>query len=232
MRGLFVTGTDTGVGKTRVSTALAHALAARGVDVRVRKPVESGAPDGPDGPLPQDASALRLAAGARESLATICPFALRAALSPERAAALEGIELELAALADAAVQGVGPSGLALVEGAGSFYSPIARGALNADLAQALGLPVLVVAADRLGTIGHTLLTVEAVRARGLVVAGVVLSQTFALPDAEMDNAGELSRWLERPVLRLPYGGAAGPDAWRREAALLEPVVRTLLADAA
>lgn len=226
MRGLFITGTDTGVGKTRVGTALAHALAARGVDVRVRKPVESGVADGPDGPVPQDAAALRLAAGAREPLATVCPYPLRAPLSPERAAALEGRTLALDALV-AAVRDGADDGFVLAEGAGGFYSPVASGALNADLAAALGLPVLVVAADRLGTINHTLLTVEAARARGLEVAGVVLSQPAVPGDADMDNAGELARWLGRPVLPLPHGGDAGPEAWRREAALLAPLTGVL-----
>ena len=228
MRGLFVTGTDTGVGKTRAATALAHALATRGVDVRVRKPAESGVPDGPDGPMPQDAAALRLAAGAREPLSTVCAYALRAALSPERAAELEGVELVLDDLLAAARGDVG-DGFALVEGAGGFYSPVARGALNADLAQALGLPVLVVAADRLGTINHTLLTVEAVRARGLDVAAVVLNQPAPSSDAEMDNAGELARWLGRPVVRLPHGTPCGPDTWRREAEHMASVVQAVLA---
>lgn len=222
--GFFITGTDTGVGKTRVATALAHLCAARGLDVRVRKPVESGCPDGPDGRVPQDAMALRLAAGAREPIERVCRWRLRAPLSPERAAALEGLELELEAVRRACVEGVEPGNLLIAEGAGGFYSPIARGALNADLAAALGLPVVIVAADRLGTISHTLLTVEAVRMRGLAVAGVVLSQPLASADAEMDNAGELERWLGGPVLRLPHGGDPGPAAWQREADGLAPLL--------
>lgn len=223
MRGLFITGTDTGVGKTRVSTALAHALASRGVDVRVRKPVESGVPDGPNGRLPQDASALRMAAGSRDGLDIVCAHALRAPLSPERAAALEGVTLELGALADAVRRDVPDDAFVLVEGAGGFYSPIARGALNADLAQALGLPLLLVAADRLGTINHALLAAEAARRRGLDITAVVLSQPQPVTDAEMDNAGELARWLERPVVKLAHGAGAGPEAWRREAAQLATI---------
>lgn len=226
MRGLFVTGTDTGVGKTRVSTALAHGLAARGVDVRVRKPVESGAPDGPEGRVPADAAALRLAAGGREPLGVVCAHALRAPLSPERAAALEGVALECDALADAVRRDVPDTAFVIVEGAGGFYSPIARAALNADLAQALALPLLVVGADRLGTLNHVMLTIEAAQRRGLAIAGVVLSQPAVVTDREMDNAGELARWLGRPVLRLPHGGAGGPDAWQREVAHLAPLLDT------
>lgn len=222
--GFFITGTDTGVGKTRVATALAHLCATRGLDVRVRKPVESGCLEGADGPVPQDAAMLWQAVGAREPIERVCRCPLRAALSSERAAAIEGVELGLEALHRASTDGVGPDSVLLVEGAGGFYSPIAHAALNADLAAALGLRVVVVAADRLGTISHTLLTVEAVRGRGLAVAGVVLSQPLASVDAAMDNAGELERWLGAPVLRLPHGGDPGPAAWRREAACLAPLL--------
>jgi dethiobiotin synthetase len=220
-RGVFVTGTDTGVGKTRVSTALAWLLASRGIDVRVRKPVESGCPEGPDGALlPQDASALRQAAGSRESLDSICANRLRAPLSPERAARLEGVALAVDALAAACLRGVPADGMLLVEGAGGFLSPVAEQALNADLATRLGLPVVLVAADRLGTINHTLLTVEAVRARGLTVAAVVLSQPDPCDEDGMDNTADLSRWLDMPVHRLPHGSATGERAWPLDARFL------------
>ena len=222
-RGLFITGTDTGVGKTRVGTALTHLLTERGLRVRVRKPVESGCLPQPDGLLPQDAAALREAAGCAEPLERICRYRLQAPLSPERAAALEGMALDLGHLYDACLTDIRGDDFLLVEGAGGFYSPLARGALNADLAGGLGLPVLVVAADRLGTLNHTLLTIEAVRMRGLALAGVVLNQPFPQTDPRMDNAEDLERWLQRPVLRLPYGSNGGVDAWQREAAWLAPL---------
>ena len=225
MHGLFVTGTDTGVGKTRVATALAHALAARGVRVHARKPVESGV-DAREGPL--DAQALREAAGAHEPLERVCPLRLRAPLSPERAAALEGVALEPGDLVASVRAGTTDHGFVLVEGAGGFLSPIARGALNADLASALALPVLVVAADRLGTLNHTLLTVEAVRARGLAIAGVVLNAPVAGDTRAMDNAGELARWLGRPVFTLPHGDAPRGPAWREDATHLASLLDALL----
>jgi dethiobiotin synthetase len=227
MRGLFVTGTDTGVGKTRVACALAHALSLRGVRVRARKPVESGV-DARHGPL--DAQALREAAGAHEPIDRVCPLRLRAPLSPERAARLEGLRLELDDLVAAVRADADERGFVLAEGAGGFLSPIARDALNADLARALALPVLIVAADRLGTLNHTLLTVEAVRVRGLAVAGVVLNAPAPGDTQAMDNAGELARWLGLPVLRLPHGVEAGGAAWPREAALLAPLVDALVED--
>lgn len=223
MRGVFITGTDTGVGKTRIGAALAHLLLRRGVRVRPRKPVESGCPTGPDGLVPQDAVVLREAAGCVEPLERICPYRLQAPLAPERAAELEGMTLDLGRLHAACLAGIGIDDFLLVEGAGGFYSPLARGALNADLAGGLGLPVLVVAADRLGTLTHTLLTVEAVRMRGLAVAGLILNQPAHQPDPTMDNAAVLEHWLQMPVLQLPYGIGSGVEAWRQEAALLAPL---------
>lgn len=229
-RGVFITGTDTGVGKTRVGAALAHLLTGRGLRVRPRKPVESGCAPGPHGLVPQDAAVLREAAGRAEPLERICPYRLRAPLSPERAAELEGMALDLGRLHAACVAGIESDDFLLVEGAGGFYSPVAGGALNADLAGGLGLPVLVVAADRLGTLNHALLTVEAVRLRGLALAGLILNQPAPQPDHEMDNAADLERWLRRPVLRLPCGSASGVEAWRQEAALLAPLADAWFAE--
>ncbi|GGZ66545.1 ATP-dependent dethiobiotin synthetase BioD [Lysobacter xinjiangensis] len=223
MHGFFVTGTDTGVGKTRIATAFAHALGLRGLRVQVRKPVESGV-DARTGPA--DAQALREAAGAHEAIDTVCALTLRAALSPERAAALEGVELPLSRLVEAARRDVADDGLLLVEGAGGFYSPIATGALNADLAAALGLPVIVVAADRLGALNHVLLTVEAVQRRGLEVAAIVLSRPAPVVDDGMDNAADLRARLPLPVIALPHG-ASSTNAWRDEAASLAPLVDAL-----
>lgn len=228
--GVFITGTDTGVGKTRVGAALAHLLTGRGLRVRPRKPVESGCPTGPGGLLPQDASVLREAASGAEPLERICPYRLRAPLSPERAAEVEGVTLDLGRLHAACLADVRDDDFLLVEGAGGFYSPLARGALNADLAGGLGLPVLVVAADRLGTLNHTLLTVEAVRMRGLPLAGLVLNQPAPQPDPKMDNAEDLERWLQMPVLRLLHGSGSGVEAWGQEAAVLSPLADAWLAD--
>jgi dethiobiotin synthetase len=99
---------------------------------------------------------------------------------------------------------VAESDFLLVEGAGGFYSPLALGVLNADLAVELCLPVLLVVSDRLGAINQTLLAVEAIKLRGLTLAGVILNQVTADIDPQMDNAAELSRWLGKPVLATNY----------------------------
>lgn len=223
----FIAGTDTGVGKTRVGTALVHGLVARGLDVRVRKPVESGCADGPDGLVPHDAAALRDAAGMREPLDVVCRYRLRAAVSPERAADLDGVALDLGALRDACATPAAGDVL-VVEGAGGFCSPIAAGALNADLAAALGWPVLLVAADRLGTINHALLSLEAIARRGLGVAGIVLSAPAA-PQAgdAMDNAADLARWTGHRVHVLPHGASTGPAARAIDAQRLAALIDAL-----
>lgn len=204
MRGLFVTGTDTGVGKTVVACALARTLTGQAVPVAVRKPVESGCERADDGLHPADGSALRTAAGEREPLETVTPLRLGHALSPERAARLEGMELELYDLI-AAVKIGAPGDFYLVEGAGGFLSPLAKDTLNADLAVALGLPVLLVVGDRLGCINHALLTMEAIERRGLQTAAVVVNAVTPEADADMNNRDDLATRLACPVLPFTHG---------------------------
>ncbi|HTY18285.1 MAG TPA: dethiobiotin synthase [Myxococcota bacterium] len=170
-RGLFVTGTDTGVGKTLVACALAAALRARGLDVGAMKPVETGV--GTDGPL--DGRALAAAAGARDPLETVCPqrFALPAA--PSVAAAHEGRAVDLGAIRAALAELSSRHQRLIVEGAGGLLVPLCDGFSMAELARETGLPLLVVARASLGTINHSLLTLEAAASRGLRVAGVVIS---------------------------------------------------------
>ncbi|WP_340124089.1 dethiobiotin synthase [Methylobacter svalbardensis] len=210
--GLFVTGTDTSVGKTQIAAALAHLLAERNLVVRPRKPVESGCRREGGCLVPEDARTLQAAARTDESLELVCPYPMEPALSPERAAALSGKTLTLDDVQAACLKGVADTDFLLVEGAGGFYSPLASGALNVDLAVALSLPVLLVAADRLGAIGHTLMAVEAIRRRGLTLAGVVLNRLGPHGDPLMDNTVDLSRWLGHPVIATDRfdAGTAGP----------------------
>ncbi|MGH0029182.1 MAG: dethiobiotin synthase [Myxococcota bacterium] len=191
-RGWFVTGTDTGVGKTVVTCALVRGLRARGVDVGVLKPVETGV--GEDGPL--DAIALAAAAGFDGPLEAVCPqrFALPAA--PTVAAAAEERQVDHDAL-DRAFDAVrARHDAVLVEGAGGLLVPAAAGLDMAGLAARWGLPLVVVARASLGTINHTRLTLEAAAARGLAVAGLVISHADG-PLSAADRAN-LSVLLEDP----------------------------------
>jgi dethiobiotin synthetase len=215
-RGLFVTGTDTAVGKTAVACALARLLVERGIPLRVRKPVESGCHREQGRLIPADALRLQAAARSAEPLETICPWPLQAALSPERAARLAGVALSLDVLKAACENGVSDKDFLLVEGAGGFLAPLAPGARAAELAATLKRPVLLVAADRLGCLNHVLLTAEAIAARGLALAAVVLNRLTPAHEAGMDNAADLARWLECRVITLPYVAdlSAPWESWR------------------
>ena len=201
MSGLLVTGTDTGVGKTFVACALAHALRAGGRRVSVMKPVETGVTE-----APEDARRLRDAAGDPASLDEICPYRLRAPLAPAVAARLEGVTIDLARLEALIRKRLENADVLLVEGAGGLLVPIADSVTWADLAARLGLPLLVVAANRLGTINHCALTAHVADGMGLSVAGFVLSSPVAARDPSADtNAEAITGLTGMPCLgELPH----------------------------
>ncbi|HPE60940.1 MAG TPA: dethiobiotin synthase [Thiolinea sp.] len=198
--GWFVTGTDTGVGKTWIGVRLMQLLRQRGMRVIPRKPVESGWLD--EQVTETDSWRLAASGSGFQPLHAVCPNRLQRPLSPPRAALLEGRSLQIADLAASCLKGIRAGQFVHVEGAGGFYSPLAMDGLNADLAQALKLPVLLVTEDRVGCINHVLLTLEAIRQRGLAVAGVMLNPIRAATPG-MDNLQDLRTLLQVPVLRWP-----------------------------
>jgi dethiobiotin synthetase len=205
MHGVFVTGTDTGVGKTVVACALIRALRGRAIDCVGMKPVETGV--GPEGP--RDAIALRAASDGAEPLPLVCPqrFALPAAPAVAAGAAREQVDLDT--IRSAFSELASRHSCVIAEGAGGLLVPLTESVSMADLAFELGLPLLVVARGRLGTINHTLLTLELARARELRVAGVVVSHA----DGEIAGADrENLEWLR---------GALGP-LWLGEIPFLGP----------
>lgn len=173
MPGLFISGTDTGVGKTYVSCALARGLRDQGVDVGVMKPVETGVTKAG----PEDAIALREAAGVDDPLDLICPLQFEMPAAPEAAARAEGRALALQPIDDAFATLSARHEALLVEGAGGLLVPFDATTSMADLALRLGLPVLLVARASLGTINHTLLSLEGCERRGIELIGVVLSHS-------------------------------------------------------
>jgi dethiobiotin synthetase len=210
---LLVTGTDTNVGKTFVACALAHALRARGRRVTVMKPVETGVTGDPE-----DARALRAAAGDPAPLDVVCPVRLRAPLAPSVAARLEGRTLDPDDLTRRIAARAAEADVLLVEGAGGLLVPIAGRFTFADLALGAALPLLVVAANRLGTVNHTALTARVASALGLGLRGFVLSQPAPATDASAaSNADEITTLtgLRRlgvlPHLADPRDGAAFLD---------------------
>lgn len=204
-KGCFITGTDTGVGKTYIAARLIRGLQNLGISVRPRKPVESGCSLEDGCLVPEDALLLSNTAGNLEPLDRVCPYRFAAPISPERAARMERRSLSLQDLV-AACQ-IHAQHFLLVEGAGGFHSPIASNSLNADLAQALGLPIIIVAADRLGTINQVLLTAEAVINRHLDLLAVILNQIEpGTTTGDMNNAEDLQIWLNNvPIIQTPYG---------------------------
>ncbi len=181
-RGLFITGTDTGVGKTHVTCLIARQLIAAGVETAAYKPVCSGGVKKHDATAPgmndvewDDIIRLSAATGGKWSDETICPQRFLAPLAPPIAAKMEGRIVDFSLLVNGSRQFRGADVL-LVEGAGGWLSPLTNSATVADLALELKLPIVIVARAGLGTINHTLLTIESVRARGLPIAGVVLNE--------------------------------------------------------
>ena len=200
MSALFVTGTDTGVGKTFVACALATALRERGRRVAVMKPVETGVEG-----KPTDALALRAAAADPAPLGDICPYRLRAPLAPAVAARLEGVTIDVTRLVTLIARRRQGADMLLVEGAGGLLVPLDAGTTWAELAVRAGLPLLVVGANRLGTVNHCALTARVAAAAGLVVRGFVLSQ----PTAETDPSAATNAETIAALTGLPCLGVLG-----------------------
>lgn len=219
MRGLFVTGTDTGVGKTFVTGGLARLLHNRGVRVGVMKPIETGCARDGDERAPSDASQLLTAAGGRQDISSVCPYRFEAALAPDVAARLAGCTIDPEVIRSR-FQGVAAShDIVLVEGAGGLLVPIRGRYTMADLAVDLGLPLLVVTASRLGAVNHTLLTLAHARRRQLTVAGYVLNQLSRETDEAMStNADLLARSTDVPCAGVIEWTPCDPDALAETAA--------------
>ncbi|HEX6971427.1 MAG TPA: dethiobiotin synthase, partial [Limnochordia bacterium] len=185
--GLFVTGTDTGVGKTVLAGGVAAALRAAGRRVGVWKPVQSGATSGdPTG----DAARLVALAGVSDGPHEVCTAAFELPLAPLVAARLASSSIDLEALLAAGRALARRYDGLIVEGAGGVYVPLAPDCTVLDLMERLGLPVLIAARAALGTVNHTLLTVEAVRQRGLPLVGVVLNEGAAGAQSGADEGVE------------------------------------------
>lgn len=205
--GYFITGADTDVGKTYIACQIVKQLRALGVEIETRKPVESGCTLSTTGELlTHDAAALQQANDQRESIERIAAFRYRAALAPHRAARLENQQLFLERLIETCVRDE-TSHRIIIEGAGGFYSPLAENGLNADLASALQLPVIIVVNDRIGAVNQTLMTVQAVQSRHLPIAAIVLNQMDSASDTAMDNAADLKSYCDLPLLRCGYNAS-------------------------
>jgi dethiobiotin synthetase len=214
MRGVFVTGTGTEVGKTIVAAAIARTLAADALSVAVFKPAVSGLDDYRDSGQPPDHELLRLAAGSDQSDDEIAPYRYGPPVSPHLGAELEGTPIDPVRLREVATAAANSADALVCEGVGGFLVPLTLGYLVRDLARDLALPVVIAAPPGLGTINHTLLTIEAVRAVGLEVAAVVLTPWPAEPEhMHRSNLEAIAGLGGVDVQTLPRIDPAAPPTW-------------------
>jgi dethiobiotin synthetase len=210
MDGVFVTGTGTEVGKTVVAAAIARTLAAAGHEVAVFKPAVTGLDD----PGEPDHALLRRAAESAQSDEQIAPYRYGPPASPHLAAALAGEEIDPDRLRAAAAAAKRGADALVCEGVGGLLVPLSPGYLVRDLAVDLELPLAIAASPGLGTINHTLLTIEAARGAGLEVAMVVLTPWPRSPTpVEESNRETIAELGEAPVETLPQIDLSDPSTW-------------------
>ncbi|HKO37551.1 MAG TPA: dethiobiotin synthase [Solirubrobacterales bacterium] len=211
-QGVFVTGTGTEVGKTVVAATIARTLADEGRRVVVFKPAVTGLDEG----VETDHALLRRASGSGQSDEEIAPYRHGPPASPHLAAAMAGEEIDPERLRRAAAVAADDAEAIVCEGVGGLLVPLSPGYLVRDLAADLGYPLVVVASPGLGTINHTLLTVEAARSAGLEVAAVVLNPWPDKPsEIEHSNRETIASLAQVQVLTLPRIDLAAPEGWPR-----------------
>lgn len=201
-RSVFITGTDTGIGKTRASVALLRTLAAHDIRAVGMKPVASGC-EIIDGELSnEDARTLIAASAMTPPYATCNPYALRDAIAPHLAAEADGIAISLAPIAAAYAALAAAVGTVVVEGAGGWAVPLGPTLMLSDIPRALGLPVILVVGLRLGCINHALLTARAIRADGCELLGWIGNAIDPAQPRQQDNVLALRARLGVPCLGL------------------------------
>lgn len=200
-KGIFITGTDTGVGKTLVASGIAAALRDRGVDVGVMKPIESGCTRYNGKLRPGDALFLKEMAQCQDEQGLINLYALEHPLAPALAAEIEGVKISIEPVVEALSILLSRHELVIVEGVGGLLVPIYKNYFVADLAKDMSLPLIIVARSTLGTINHTLLTLSHARKEGLKILGLVMNNCCnSQGQAEKLNPSALKRWTGAPLL--------------------------------
>ncbi len=208
MKGFFVTGTDTGVGKTLITCALILALQQRGLSVAAMKPIAAGTIDVDGVAMNEDVALFMAATGNRHPMAAVNPYCFQEAIAPHIAALHDGSHVEFDVIGTAYRQLARDAEVVLVEGAGGFLVPMSAGESMALIPAALRLPVVLVVGMRLGCLNHALLTVEAIRARGLTLAGwIANSASSETMNARAENLSTLVRMIDAPLIGdVPHSG--------------------------
>lgn len=201
-QGIFVTGTDTGVGKTVVAATLAYLLRMSGARVGVMKPVTSGCRE-QDGRLVSDDALLLCRSAGMVCSDDVTPYLLREPVAPAEAARIDGVQINFSRIRESYQRLAASHDVMIVEGAGGLMVPLAGGLLVADLVRELNLPLLVVARPDLGTINHTVLTCYSAQQMGLSVAGVIVNNYPDAPGlAERSAPHHIGSLCGAPVLGL------------------------------
>lgn len=215
-KGFFITGTDTGIGKTVVTACLWSLLAKNGRDVGVMKPIETGVDPKCNSTANSDAQFLLEVSGAKDDLRDVCPIRLKTPASPLQAARIEGTTIDPEKIFRSFQKLQHQHELMLVEGVGGLMVPITRNYKVVDLARDLALPLIVVCRSTLGTLNHTLLTLKAARERGLEVHGVILNfseqrEKDAVEAGQSDLIAELGE--TRILGECPYLGQISSETF-------------------
>ncbi|MTI84460.1 MAG: dethiobiotin synthase [Firmicutes bacterium] len=217
MRGFFITGTDTGVGKTACTAGLAANLKQRGFDVGIMKPVQTGSEKTCNGLVSVDALFTMIVAEISDPVELVSPYRLEPPLAPSIAAQISGVNIEVHKIDHAYRELCKRHRFMLVEGAGGIMVPVTGRFLMADLVKMLNLPVLIVARPGLGTVNHTLLTIEYAKSRDIQVAGIIingLNESEAGP-AEKTNPGLIEELSGVPVVGIiPYDADLDVDTYK------------------
>jgi dethiobiotin synthetase len=219
--GFFVTGTDTGVGKTLVCCALLYGFAALGKSVIGMKPVAAGAIRSADELVNDDVALLRAASNVEAPPQLVNPYCFESPIAPHLAAEQAGAAIDLATIVSAYRQLAAVADIVIVEGVGGFCVPLNHNEDSAELAQRLGLPVILVIGLRLGCLNHALLTAQAIRAKGLQLVGWIANCIDPALAAADENVAALAERLAAPLLgKVKF--AVAPDPQRIAALIALP----------
>ena len=204
MKGYFITGTDTGVGKTVVTACLTTLLKSRGEDVGIMKPIETGVDPECYSAANSDARFLIEVSGVRDSAEEVCPYRLKHPASPYQAARIEKKEIDPENILERFKQLQSKHSMMLVEGVGGLMVPITQRYNVADLALQMNLPLIIVSRVQIGTLNHTLLTINAARQYGLKIKGVILnsSDDIELNAIKKEQGALIEKFSDTPVLGI------------------------------
>lgn len=203
-KGIFITGTDTGVGKTVVAGGLACALIREGLDVGVMKPVQTGCIETANGLTAPDADFLINITGVKDSIDLVVPYCFKEPLAPSVAAETEGREIDIEKIVSSYNKLTQKHNFIIIEGAGGILVPVCKDFLFIDLIRKLSIPVIIVARIGLGTINHTLLTARYALEHGIEIIGIILNHTNSKEDgiAEKTNPDIIKRFCNIPILGI------------------------------